>query len=85
MEPPSDSLVAVVLRSTYPIKDPSVRFARNLLVSVFATAQYLTASHHGSEYSTYPIVLLQSLSLDLRQSLDSLTQCLEEWSIGRDD
>lgn len=49
--------------------DMRLRFARNVIVTVGATCQLITTSHHADEYGPYPIPLMRSISYDLRCSL----------------
>jgi hypothetical protein len=49
----------------------------NLFATVFAAAQFVTASRHSAEYAAYPTTLLQALSFNLRQTLDALIKAPE--------
>jgi hypothetical protein len=73
-----ESLFAVLYRSTYPTKDIPTRICRNLIITVFAGSQLVTASAHADDYSVYPIVLLRSMSYDIRRVLRDQS----EWIAG---
>jgi hypothetical protein len=73
---PLDSLVSVLLRPTNREPIASINFARNLLTTVYASSQLLTAAAHSDDYSPYPILLLQSMSFNLRTVLDSLSHTI---------
>jgi hypothetical protein len=73
---PPDSMVSVLLRATNK-QTPTTSFARNLLMTVYASAQLITAAAHADEYSRYSIVLLRSISFNLRSVLDSSLQLIE--------
>ena len=66
-----ESVCAVLGRPSTQDDDVRIRFARNLLISVSATCQLLTASAHADAYGLYPMPLLRSLSYDLRRSLST--------------
>lgn len=74
--PRYESLTSVLRRPGTPDPTPSRRSARNLLVSIASSCQLLTAAAHADAYSRYPVVLLQSISLDLRLTLDDFEQAL---------
>jgi hypothetical protein len=66
-----ESFSSVLRRPTSREADWSRRFARNVLTTIAVSCQLITAAAHSDEYPNYPIVLLRSVSFDLRQSLDS--------------
>ncbi|HEX6183063.1 MAG TPA: hypothetical protein VFZ44_04060 [Pyrinomonadaceae bacterium] len=72
----NDSIVAVILRPVNRDTSPSVRFARNIIATTYSSAQFITAAAHADDYPSYPILLLRSLSYNLRTTLDDLTQVL---------
>jgi hypothetical protein len=71
-----ESLPAVLLRSTIRDEDGSNRFARNLIVTVFAASQFVTAAAHSDDYPGYLVVLLQATSYNLRETLRDFTDFL---------
>ncbi|MDQ1638181.1 MAG: hypothetical protein QOF62_1520 [Pyrinomonadaceae bacterium] len=73
---PPDSIVSVLLRATNK-QVHTISFARNLLMTVYASAQLITAAAHSDEYPRYPIVLLRSVSFNLRNVLDTSLQVIE--------
>lgn len=74
---PGPSMVAVLLRPTQSDNLACTSFARNLIVAVYATSQFVTASAHADGYPSYPIELVRQTSLDLRSALESYAECLE--------
>lgn len=70
------SLISVLARPTEP-DSGSVRFCRTLITTLYATAQFVTAEAHAGDYPNFPIQLLSSVSLDLRQTLADLVIELE--------
>lgn len=75
-----DAVVAVLLRPTNRDSQPANRFTRNLLMSVYASSQFITASAHADDYPRYPVLLLRGMSYDLRVTLEALTVALEKLS-----
>lgn len=69
----NESLAAIILRSVNPIQSPVNRFARNVLVTIYAACQFVTASAHADDYPAYPIVFLRSVSHDLRKTMYEMT------------
>ncbi|XRQ08863.1 hypothetical protein ACN3XK_72330 [Actinomadura welshii] len=53
------------------------RFALNILYTVGAACQFVTASKHADVHPSYPLPLTRSLSYDLRRSLDSIIETLD--------
>ena len=64
-----ESIPAVLLRSINSDRTAGRRTCRNLLVTWYAATQLVTAAAHADEYPAYPLVLLGSVSLDLRLAL----------------
>jgi hypothetical protein len=76
---PRDSLVTVLSRSTNSVPEQPLRFARNLILTAYAASQFVNAKAHKDTTPEFPLVLLQGLSLDLRETLAELTHCLGTW------
>lgn len=74
---PADSLVSVTLRSTSVIADRPTAYARAILSGLYCASQLVTASKHAGEYPSYPIVILQGMSFDLRRSLVAQKELIE--------
>jgi hypothetical protein len=64
-----ESLSAVLGRPTQRDETDADRFARNVLTSVAASCQLITAAAHSDSYQSYPVVYLRALSRDLRQAI----------------
>lgn len=79
---PMESLPVVLYRSANPERDPGIRFARSMLVTVFLASQFVTASAHSAEYPTYPLALLEHFSSHLRTSLGWITDQLETQQVS---
>ncbi|MEV5429271.1 hypothetical protein [Streptomyces sp. NPDC052701] len=63
------SIVAVLFRpSALPPSDQQA-FATNILVTIGAVCQMITAAAHADAYPSYPVPLIRSMSFDLRQGL----------------
>ena len=73
-----ESIVAVLARPTNPIADPRKRWAFDMIVTVRAACQLVTAAAHADEYSRYPVRLVGSLSRELQRSLDGFIEVLGE-------
>lgn len=71
-----ESLVTVLGRPTSPIGNPLHRWGFNLIVTIRAACQLVTAAHHADDYAEYPLPLVRSLSLDTRMSLDQSVNVL---------
>jgi hypothetical protein len=67
-----DSLMAVMLRPTTRDSDQGIRAARNILVTLYGSAQLVTAAAHADAYPRFPISLLRAISHDLRFALRDL-------------
>jgi hypothetical protein len=76
-----DALVSVLLRPTVRELSAAVRYGRNAIVSVYTASQFVTAAAHADSYPRYPILLLRSMSFNIRRSLEALTVAVE----GLDD
>lgn len=64
-----EAIPSILRRPSGGEPDVAVRFARNVLLTIGTTCQLVTAAAHSDDYALYPIVLLRSLSFDLRRSL----------------
>ncbi|MCD7439454.1 hypothetical protein K4B79_14580 [Streptomyces lincolnensis] len=63
------SMVAVLFRpSSGPLPEQQA-FATNILVTIGAACQMITAASHADAYPSYPVPLIRSMSFDLRQGL----------------
>ena len=71
-----ESIVAVLARPSNPIRDAELRWAFDMIVTVRAACQLVTAAAHADEYSRYPVRLVGSLSRELRRSLDGFVDVL---------
>lgn len=83
--PPPDineSLMAVLSRPSSPIKDPFDRWGFNLIVTIRAACQLITAAAHADEYEAYPLRLVRSVSQDIRTSSDEAVRTLERHRSG---
>lgn len=72
-----DALVTVLFRPVVRNPNPAADAARNILAVVFATSQLVTAGAHADAYPTFPVLLLQSLSYDLRRALHAICDSIE--------
>ncbi|MEU3984867.1 hypothetical protein AB0F77_33200 [Streptomyces sp. NPDC026672] len=63
------SIVSVLFRPSLRPPSDHQAFAVNVLVTVGATCQVITAAAHADAYPSYPVPLIRSLSFDLRQGL----------------
>lgn len=68
-----ESLCALLFRPPNWPQTPQKRAAHGILASVGAACQLITVSHHARDYGEYETVLMQSVSFDLRRSLDDST------------
>lgn len=66
---PPMSILTVMMRSTQPETSTSLIFSKNLILSMFAVSQFVTASSHSDSYPHMPVTLLRSISYDLRHNL----------------
>jgi hypothetical protein len=73
----------VLARPVNPITDPSEHFVFALVSAIQAACQFTTAAAHADQYPQFPVVLLRSLSIDLRSALDQLISTLEGEPAGR--
>lgn len=76
-QPVAASLVSVLSRTSNPIEDDADRWCFNLMVTVRSACQLLAAAAHAEEYPRFPVVLLKSVSQDLRRFLDNAVATLE--------
>ena len=72
-----ESITAVLGRPTNSIGDPGVRWSFDVILTVGAACQLITAAAHADEYPRYPVRLVGSLSRELRRSLDGFIGVLE--------
>lgn len=77
-----ESVIAVLGRPSSPIVDPLHRWGFNLVVTIRAACQLITAAAHADEYAEYPQPLLRSISRDIRISLDDSVDTLtsRQWT-----
>jgi hypothetical protein len=73
-----DSLASILLRPISRDINPSIRFARNIIVTIYASSQFVTAAAHSDDYPFYPVLLLRSISYNLRSVLDELTCAIKQ-------
>jgi hypothetical protein len=52
------------------------RFVRNLLLTLTASAQLITAAAHADAYRAYPVPLLRAASFDLRRAVTDAVRVL---------
>ena len=71
-----ESIVSVLGRPSSPIEDPVRRWGFNLIVTIRAACQLITAAAHADEYAEYPLPLVRSISRDIRVSLDESVNTL---------
>ena len=71
-----ESIVAVLGRPTNPIGEPGKRWALDVIVTVRAACQFVTAAAHADAYARYPVRLVGSLSRELQRSLDGFVEVL---------
>ncbi|MFJ3790389.1 hypothetical protein [Kitasatospora sp. NPDC090091] len=62
------SLVTVLFRPSGALPAQQA-FAINVLVTITAACQMITAAAHADAYPSYPVPLIRSMSFDLRQAL----------------
>ena len=77
MEDHEQSMAAVLGRPTSPVRDAGDRWALDVVGTVRAACQLVTAAAHADAYPRYPVRLLGSVSMDLRRSLDGFVELLE--------
>ena len=76
LEGHEESIAAVLGRPTNPIRDTELRWAFDMIVTLRAACQLVTAAAHADEYSRYPVRLVGSLSRELGRSLDAFINVL---------
>ena len=76
IESHEESIVAVLGRPSNPIGGPGKRWAFDLIVTVRAACQFVTAAAHADAYARYPLRLVGSLSRELQRSLDGFVEVL---------
>jgi hypothetical protein len=73
-----ESIISVVWRSTnFSGETQATRMGRTILTTIFSAAQFINATAHAPEYPEFPLVIIRSLSFDLRRSLRSIINELE--------
>ena len=76
LEGHEESIMAVLGRPPNPIGDAGNRWAFDIIVTVRAACQLVTAAAHADAYSRYPVRLVGSLSRELQRSLDGFVEVL---------
>jgi hypothetical protein len=71
-----ETLVAVLSRPANRDPDEGARFVRNVLLTLAASAQLITAAAHADVYRAYPIPLVRATSHDLRSGLTDAVRVL---------
>ena len=71
-----ESIMAVLGRPTNPMGDAGKRWAFDIIVTVRAACQFVTAAAHADAYARYPVRLVGSLSRELQRSLDGFVEVL---------
>jgi hypothetical protein len=71
-----ESVVSILRRPTFLDKSVPHRVSRNLLVTMSASFQIITAAAHSDQYEAYPVALLRSISFDLRRSMSETEKYL---------
>lgn len=77
MEGHEESMAAVLGRPTNPVRDAGDRWALDVVGTVRAACQLVTAAAHADAYPRFPVRLLGSVSRNLRRSLDGFVELLE--------
>lgn len=72
----SSSLVSVLFRPTQRVQNNYAAFGRNLIITVYAVYQYVTAASHADGYPHYPVTLINSMSLHLSEEMGLLAENL---------
>lgn len=73
--PAGESLPSVLLRPTGRT-EARVRFARDCIATIYATAQYITAAAHSDEYGKYPTALVVHTSRNLQATCTSIASAI---------
>ena len=76
-QPLAAPLISVLNRTSNPIPDDAERWCFNLMIAVRAACQMLTAAAHAEEYPRFPVILLKSMSRDVRRFLDRAVTTLQ--------
>lgn len=71
-----DSLLAVLFRPANKEPNQATRTARNLLVTVLASYQFVTGAAHADDYPRFPVLLLRSMSFNIRLTLERFVHSL---------
>jgi hypothetical protein len=74
--PTRRALVTVLFRSDILSDDLRVQGAGLVLLSTYFAARLATAGAHADKYGLFPVGILQAISLDLVESLQSLIELL---------
>lgn len=69
-----ESIMAVLGRPANPMGDAGQRWAFDVIVTVRAACQFVTAAAHADAYARYPVRLVGSLSRELQRSLDGFVE-----------
>lgn len=72
-----ESIIGLLVGPTSRRPSGGRHFALNVLYTVGAACQFVTASKHADVHPSYPLPLTRSLSYDLRRSLDSIIETLD--------
>lgn len=72
------SITTVLLRSTNPELDNAIIAAKNMLTTIYAACQLITASHHPQDYPNFPVIVLRATSFDISRSLRRMTALLDD-------
>jgi hypothetical protein len=78
-KPSYESVLSVLYRSSNDTDlSFGVRLAKNTLMTVCVGCQWVTIAAHAAEYPSYPVILLSSISKELRKSFAEIIACIEE-------
>jgi len=70
------SITTVLLRSVNPELNNAIIAAKNMLTTIYAACQFITASHHPDDYPNFPVIVLRAISFDISRSLRRMTELL---------
>jgi hypothetical protein len=75
---PEEHLLGTILLRTadYPNESLAIRLARNIVVTDWHAAQFITIAAHSDAYPQYSLQLLQATSLDIRRSCTGMAGVL---------
>ena len=83
IESHEESILAVLGRPANPIGDAGQRWAFDVIATVRAACQFVTAAAHADAYARYPVRLVGSLSRELQRSLDGFIGVLAAENVNR--